>query len=342
MAKATARRAVEELRRRRVLRRRRPPAIGEASGPGTGTVYYLCPDHPVPSGGVRVIYRHVDILSEAGRPAAVLHHTSGFRCDWFENRTRVLGAAEVELGSDDVLVVPEIYGPFLELLPRRPRRVAFNQNGYLTFEHLRPGRAPAYGSFSAAMTVSEDSAELLRLAFPGLAVSVVPNSVDTALFHPSSQTPPRRLALMPRKRAADAELILRLLGERLSGWEVAPIEGVGEEAAAAALRAAPLFLALGFREGFGMPAAEAMASGCFVVGFHGFGGREIFDPGFSVAVEDGDVLGAATALAGACARFEREPDAVRADGARAAASIAERYSPGTQARSLLAFFDALG
>jgi glycosyltransferase involved in cell wall biosynthesis len=342
MAKATARNFVDELRRRRVLRRRRPPEFRETAGPGSGTTYYLCPDHPVPSGGVRVIYRHVDVLNEAGRRAAVLHHTAGFRCSWFENRTRVVGAPEVELGSTDVLVVPEIYGPFLGLLPKGPRRVAFNQNGYLTFEHLLPAQRPAYDIFEAAMTVSEDSAELLRLAFPGLPVSVVPNSVDTTVFHPAAAVPDRRLALMPRKRAADADLILRLLGERPAGWEVTPIEGVAEEEAAAALRSAPIFLALGFREGFGLPVAEAMASGCFVVGFHGFGGREIFDPRFSVAVEDGDVLGAAKAVAAACDRFEADAVSVRADGARAAASIGERYSPENQAASLLAFFDALG
>jgi glycosyltransferase involved in cell wall biosynthesis len=327
---------------RRVLRRRRPPQIRVGPGTGERTVYYLCPDYPVPSGGIRVIYRHVDALNEAGRPAAVLHHTDGFRCQWFENRTRVVGAPAVELGPADVLVVPEVYGPFLDQLPQGPRRVAFNQNGYLTFQYVQAGRAPAYEGFEAAMTVSEDSAELLRFAFPGLRVEVVPNSIDPGLFRPQAEAPGRRLALMPRKRPGDAELIFRLLGERLASWDVTPIEGASEGETAAMLRAAPVFLALGFHEGFGLPAAEAMASGCFVVGFPGFGGREVFDPSFSVAIEDGDVLGAAKALAAACARFETEPEALRADGARAAAAIGERYSRANQVASLLAFFDRLG
>ncbi|HEY2478711.1 MAG TPA: glycosyltransferase [Solirubrobacterales bacterium] len=339
---AAARSLVDDLRRRRVLRRRRPPQIRVGAGAGERTIYYLCPDYPVPSGGIRVIYRHVDALNEAGRPAAVLHHADGFRCDWFENRTRVIGAPSVELGPADVLVVPEVYGPFLDQLPRGPRRVAFNQNGYLTFQYVQAGTAPAYGGFEAAMTVSEDSAEMLRFAFPGLRVEVVPNSVDPGLFREGPETPGRRLAYMPRKRPRDAELIFRLLGERLAGWEVTPIEGASEEETAAMLRAAPVFLALGFREGFGLPAAEAMASGCFVVGFPGFGGREVFDPSFSVAVEDGDVLGAAKALAAACERFESDPEALRADGARAAAAIRERWSRANQEARLLEFFDRLG
>jgi len=342
MAKAAARSLARDLRRRRVLRRRRPPEIKAGGGSGEATIYYLCPNYAAPSGGIRVIYRHVDLLNEAGRPAAVLHHTDGFRCDWFENRTRVLGAPSVELGPADVLVVPEVYGPFLDRLPRGPRRVAFNQNAYMTFQHVAAAARPDYGAFAAAMTVSEDSAELLRFAFPGLRVEVVPNSIDPDRFHPGPEPPGRRLALMPRKRPADAELIFRLLGDRLAGWEVTPIEAMSEAETAATLRAAPVFLALGFREGFGLPAAEAMASGCFVVGFPGFGGREIFDPSFSVAVEDGDVGAAAAATASACARYEADPDAVRADGARAAAAVGERFSRARQAARILEFFDRLG
>jgi glycosyltransferase involved in cell wall biosynthesis len=333
---------VGNLKRRRVLRRRRPPQLKVGSGAGEPTIYYLCPDYPEPTGGIRVIYRHVDLLNAAGRPAAVLHHTDGFRCDWFANATRVLGAPAVELGPRDLLVVPEIYGPFLDRLPRGPRRIAFNQNGYMTFQHVPVATTPAYRDFEAAMTVSEDSAELLRFVFPGLTVEVVPNSIDPEHFYPATGQPGRRLALMPRKRPGDLELILRLLGERLAGWEVTPIEGMSETDTAATLRAAPVFLALGYREGFGLPAAEAMASGAFVVGFPGFGGRELFDPSFSVAVEDGDVLAAAGAVAAACARYEAEPQAVRADGARAAAAVRERFSEEKQAVHLLGFFDRLG
>lgn len=333
---------VGEVRRRRVLRRRRPPELRVEGGTGEPTIYYLCPNYPEPSGGIRVVYRHVDLLNEAGRPAAVLHHTDGFRCDWFQNKTVVVGAPSVVLGPADFLVVPEIYGPFLDRLPTGPRRIAFNQNGYMTFQHVSAATAPAYGGFEAAMTVSEDSADLLRFVFPGLAVEVIPNSIDTELFRPGGETRERKLALMPRKRPGDAEMILRLLGTRLRGWEMTAIEGRSETETAAMMRAAPIFLALGYREGFGLPAAEAMASGCFVVGFPGFGGRELFDPSFSTAVEDGDVLGAARAVAAAFARYEEEPDQLRADGDRAAVAVAARFSRARQTERLLAFFDRLG
>ena len=57
-----------------------------------------------------------------------------------------------------------------------------------------------YDGVAAAMTVSPDSAEYLRFAFPGLKVSVVRNAIDPAIFHPGAEPPGRRIAVMPRKR----------------------------------------------------------------------------------------------------------------------------------------------
>jgi glycosyltransferase involved in cell wall biosynthesis len=342
MAARGARAALAGAAEGRARRRCRPPALKVAArGEGSPTVYYLCPDHSTPSGGVRAIYRHVDLLNEAGIDAAVLHHKRHFSCRWFEHSTQVVAAPSVKLTPRDVLVVPEIYGPYFDRLPRGPRLVAFNQNAYLTFARLAPGQRLSYGRFEAAMTVSHDSAEYLRFAFPGLEVAVVPNSIDAELFTPYGGLPPRRLATMPRKRAEEAGQILRLLGERLDGWEVVEIEGRPENEVAALLRQSPIFLALGRQEGFGLPAAEAMASGCFVVGFPGFGGRELFDPQCSGPAEDGDVLGAATRLAGAIELYESRPSELREAGMRARRRIVEAWTLAEQRRELLDFFATL-
>jgi hypothetical protein len=43
-------------------------------------IYYGCPDKDYPVGGIRVIYRHVDLLNRNGFDAFVLHHYYPFRC----------------------------------------------------------------------------------------------------------------------------------------------------------------------------------------------------------------------------------------------------------------------
>jgi glycosyltransferase involved in cell wall biosynthesis len=87
-----------------------------------------------------------------------------------------------------------------------------------------------------------------------------------------------------------------------------------------------LFLSFGYPEGFGLPAAEAMASGCVVIGFHGGGGREFFNPEFSYPIEQGDIIGFAKTVEEVIQSFERDPAPVLEKGRLAASFIQKQYS----------------
>lgn len=45
--------------------------------------FFICPDDPVPRGGILVIYRHAALLREMGFDAYILHSKPDFKCDWF-------------------------------------------------------------------------------------------------------------------------------------------------------------------------------------------------------------------------------------------------------------------
>ena len=49
-------------------------------------LFFWAPDEPIPRGGIKQIYRHVEILERAGIEACVLHTQLGFVCTWFEHR----------------------------------------------------------------------------------------------------------------------------------------------------------------------------------------------------------------------------------------------------------------
>lgn len=322
-----------------------PPALRVIDHSRPATVYYLCPHSDHPSGGIRAIYRHVDILNDAGIPATVVHAPNGFSCTWFDHNTRVTGARSVALSRQDVLVVPEWYGPGLAKLPTGPRIVIFNQNAYRTFTGLddtEPQGAPyrSLAGLEAILVVSRDNADYLRFAFPELTIAQVRNAVDAALFHPPERPAGRRLALMPRKRPDDAHQVLRLLAAHgsLDGWDVIPIEGRSEADTADLLRSAAVFLSFSAQEGFGLPPAEAMACGCYVVGFPGLGGREYFEPAFSCPIEEGDVLAFAKAAA---AILDRDMGKLADCGLSASAHVLARYSLDGQRDDLLAFFSTM-
>jgi hypothetical protein len=335
---------------RRELRRRTPPRIQfAADAPQSSTIYYLSPDDNAPAGGIRNIYRHVDLLNAAGRDAAVLHDRRGFRADWFANRTRVSSARDVTLGPGDVLVVPEFYGPGLGALPPGCRKVIFNQNAYHTFARV-PFAATTAGApyagvrgIEALLTVSQDNAALLRHAFPGVPVHIARVVVDETVFHPGDRSPGRRLGYMPRRRADEQEQLLHILRSRgcLDGWELVAIDGLSEARTAEALRNCTLFLSFSEREGFGLPPAEAMASGAYVVGFTGLAGRDYFDPGFCSPVAEADLMAFALAVEDAMRQYDEDPEGLAAAGRAAAKAILETYHTDGLQADLVAFYESL-
>jgi glycosyltransferase involved in cell wall biosynthesis len=270
----------------RHVRPRLLPTFRVGPSAGAPTAYYLTPHTNAPSGGVRVLYRHVDTLNAMGISAAVLHAQEGFRCAWFENDTRIVYPRNLVLSAQDVLVVPEYYGVGLSARPPEVRVVVFNQNAYRTFDALPPDARPGdpyagVPSLTSLMTVSTDNQRFLELAFPDLPVHLCRPVVDRAIFHPGADEPRGRvLGYVRAHRPREAQILERVMAARRPDWSVVAASGLSERQIAELLRRCSVFVSFSELEGFGLPPAEAMASGAYVVGYTGGGGDEFFDPAF--------------------------------------------------------------
>jgi glycosyltransferase involved in cell wall biosynthesis len=244
-----------------------------------------------------------------------------------------------------VIVVPEIYGRSICDLPRGVRQVIFNQNAYLMLDTLLrdPAAASPYidnPDLSTVLVVSEDNARFVEYAFPGMRVRRVRPGLDPALHHPPADRKRRRIAYMPRKRPGEAAQVLELLRRRgvLDGWEVIAIDGRTEAEVADLLRTTQIFLSFSQLEGFGLPALEALACGCLVIGYHGFGGREFFRPPFAIAVENGDIVAFARAVEDIIRLIDDDPTNIAAAGAAGARFVHDRYSRDGERQDLLDVF----
>jgi len=311
------------------------------------TVYFCAPDFDVPSGGTRVLYRHVDLLNDAGISAAVLHRRPGFRCTWFENHTRVVDSRATAIGPEDLVVVGELSASLLRSLGPRHRFVVFNQNAHFTWRRLSAEEVELYTKspgLAAILVVSDHSLEMLRYAAPSAKIVRLHNSIDPTRFFPGPRRPRPVISYMPRRGASEqARQVLGILHGRgvLRGWEVRALDGMSEDQIAAQLRATTIFLSFACDEGFGLPAAEAMACGAYAVGFHGFAGREYFRPEFSHPVEPGDVLALSRAAAEVMERETLAPGWCQSRGAAAAEFIAAEYSPDRERREVVETYSAL-
>ncbi|WP_404534670.1 glycosyltransferase [Bradyrhizobium ottawaense] len=297
---------------------------------------------------MRKLYQCVDTLNAAGLNAAILHAEPGFRCGWFENRTRVVDADMVTLGPRDLFVVPEIYGQSICDLPRNIRQVIFNQNAYVTLRSLEDGsvNATPYTNnpdLALVLAVSEDNAEILRRTFPETPVRRLRVGIDPALYHPPQASKQRRLAYMPRKRPDDAAAVLAQLKLRgaLDGWDVTAIDNRSEAETAELLRSAKLFLSFSSREGLGLPPLEALACGCIVVGYHGSGGREYFHPPFAIAVNDSDISAFVRTVEAIICNIDSDPQYTDSFMAKAFRFVSERYPMEAEEQDLLDIFGTL-
>lgn len=310
------------------------------------TVYFLTPDTVLPTGGVHKIYDFADALEGVGIGARVVHIKRNFRVPQSTSRTPVTHARQVLFRAGDLLVVPDFFAHLMQSLAPGVPKVVLVQGAYLMFaggsladlgrhqweRHMR--------DVVGAVVVSEDSRQLVAAAFPDLPVWRIRPGIDSALFHAHSPRRSRTLALMPRRGRANAETLLHLLDRRgaLRGWRPDLIDGVRQEEVARRLRSAPFFLTFAQQEGFGLPAAEAMASGCVVIGFPAGGGREFFDPAYCYPVEEGDLLGFASVVESALEEWQHDPARLADMGRQAARVIASRYQPEQERQDVVAAF----
>ena len=341
VARSTFREVAETMNR--YMRSRLAVPLQGSGGYDPPTIFFLTPDYDLPSGGIRVIYRHVDILNAAGLKATVVHQRPGFRCSWFRNSTSVTDVSKVRLRPSDLLVLAEVDGDLFCRLAPGTHHVIFNQNSHLTWTRGGDTVSRHYATnpyLVAILTVSQHSAEMLRYAFPAARIERIHLGLDQTLFYSELGRRRRRMTFMPRRGVDDAQQVLQILKGRdaLKDWDIVPLDGLVHEDVAKALRASQIFLAFTYQEGFGLPAAEAMACGNYVIGYHGFGGGEFFDAGFSTPIPQGDVLGFAKAVEQAISLQETDPALFENKITTGARKISKDYSLRLEHQEVFQFY----
>ncbi len=314
-------------------------------------IYYYCFDHNRPTGGIKQIYRHVDILRRHGYEAFVLHDTPGARATWFENTTPVVDREAFARQHDpaaDFVVVPEDLGAGAFDFPGR--KVVFNQNvwyGFAAFGWSLPPRYPYLDpEVVAALAVSEHNLEYLRFAYPRLHVLRVRYGVDSTRFVPRPLAEKKRAIACANKAPQELYALLHLLQSRarqglnrLRDYDWVLLQGKSEAGVAALLNDCQLLVFLSTAEGLPLTPLEAMLSGCLVAAYGAGPQQEYLPTQFRFGPHD--LLGMARwieALADLSAPQLAEWQAVADAGRTAALS----YSLEREEESVLAAWSRIG
>jgi hypothetical protein len=306
----------------------------------------MAPDLNTPSGGIKVIYRFVEHLCALGYDARVWHGTPGFTYASWGSTAPVDSGLHLDFGPGDILVMPETGGSKWSFLSQGNPVVmlcqgmdfVFANSDFLTDE---PGAYPGWPHATAALAVSDAIHTFLQRACdPGFPIRRVPVQVED-WFQPAEKE--RRIALMPRRRYEDvlgAVQLVRRSG-RLGDWKIVLIDGMTQQQVADELSRAAIFLFGAEREGLGLPGAEAMASGCYVVGFTGDGAKEYMLPEHASVIADSDMVGMCDRTLEAMEWFEHHRELFDSRAEQGRAWVRSRHSADLVRERLGAAFEQL-
>jgi glycosyltransferase involved in cell wall biosynthesis len=240
---------------------------------------------PVPSGGHRQIRLLAAQLNRMNVRAELMFADDlpggrGAGTDWtFDQDVPVSGstfnAGGAYVTEHDILVFPETEaGRYLRQARNWPcRRAVFVQNGFYALARVpRGGYARNGADFAIATSPYIVSVAQRFLGMPESRIFQLPCCVDAELFRgePERNGPRQnRVAFMPRKLRAHVSAIKRRVERLAPGLEWIAIDNANDRVVGASLRSCGVFLSTQDREGFGLPAIEAMTCGCIVAGYRG-------------------------------------------------------------------------
>jgi hypothetical protein len=283
-------------------------------------VYFYTPDFF--SGGVKVIYRHASILQEHGISSYVLLAKKVAKKKYFDHETTLKYWDEISLMENDIVVIPEYVCSWMnesknpsgfkralkqkfsknryrylviDVFNSKAKKVIYNQAPYLTFVDypIIPNNwAHAYHRKDCIGTVcvSENIEQYLKVCFEDLPLFRVYCGLNSILFKTSIKKK-KQIAYLTFKNTRDVSQVINIITLRnnLKGFTLLPVYG-DENEVAEKFNESMVMLNFGNAEGFGLPPAEAMLSGCIVIGYDGMSGKEFMKPDHCFTIPNGDII----------------------------------------------------
>lgn len=267
------------------------------------SIVYFCPVLASPSGGVKVIYQHSELLERNGIPSQVVHpENRSYRCRWFDNNTSIRSDGNID-AKVDFVVVPEVWAANggEHFCQSGVSFAIFVQNGYFMRHGVgdrdHSALRAAYECSSLILSISEDTTEVVKFKYPGIdetkIVRLVPGIQPTYLPGVKEKI----ISFMPRKLREHSDFVAFLVADLLPPeWTIVPIDGMTERDVVAVLARSSIFLSFCDQEGLGLPPLEAAFCGNLVVGYTGQGADEYFEEPVFHRIENGDFVAFARAI----------------------------------------------
>ena len=228
----------------------------------------------------------------------------------------------------DVIVLPEIMlSAGLAAFPDNPK-ILLSQNPFsyrvARDRAIKAGHDPDKQIFwnlgtSISCIETLELAGLERVSY----IKVRPN-LDAFPYQAQKR---KLITYMPRKRAVEARLMADALrrSKILDGYALVAIDGMPQSKVAELMAESLVFISMMRTEALGFPGMEAMAAGCIVIGYTGFGAREYFNVTTGFPVVEGDTKGIVETVESVIREYGEDPTRLDALRSHASHSILQGY-----------------
>ena len=238
-------------------------------------IYYICPDLPNPSGGVKRIYQHVEILRSEGYPAYILHFKAGFKISWFTNDVPVRYMHDqIQWNPTDILVFPEGIPAIIKKFQSTPfRKIVIALSHSYIFPQLPFGENWKDYGVDTVLTPSKTIMEFVKNTMGIENIFLFKTSIDHSVFNDDSKNKILQIAYISRKDGT-AEIIEKIMKLKNILIDFVKIENKSISEYAEILKKSSIFLTTTYHEGIHRSVIEAMACGCICVGYDAIGAKE--------------------------------------------------------------------
>jgi len=321
------------------------------------SIIYICPTNKNrPSGGIKIIYRHVEILSKLlpeGVNSKIFHFDDiNFQCDWFKHNVNFKKDSNFD-PTKEFVIIPEVMAVYHARILQKigVKYGIFVQNGF--YLNIKPKNnfsdheiKEAYDKAEFIISYSDEITECVKLTFPKLINKIlrINISVDNNQFIYSEKIFKNKenlITYMPRKKIDHVTKLLFILNQHLpKNWKIKSIDNLRESEVVEFFKKSKIFLSFSEFEGFGLPPVEAALCGNLVIGYTGESGKEYWDLPIFSEVFSGDLRTFANKIIEKIENFEKEKyifDEFRPHVRR----LADKYSIEKEQRSLLSLVDLI-
>lgn len=298
-----------------------------------------------PSGGIKRLYTHVEILRENGYDAYIMHFSKGFKLRWFENKTPVVYFSDSpRIEPNDTVVIPEGFPRVIkQFKPLQIKKVVISLSFAYIFDSMPLGENWKDYGINWVMTTNDVIKDLIQWSMGIENVHIIASSIDNNIFHYNPDMKTQQVAYIKRKDTLSpiVEKILKSRNTDFRELDFITMENLDVRHYAHVLKQSEIYLTTSIHEGLNRSVLEAMACGCICIGFDGVGGKDFIvesgDRQNFVLAESMNFIDLSQKLAELLEKDKRKDPAVDAIRQNALATAAS-FSPDLEKKSLLEFW----